>query len=134
MIFSGRTKMTENCNGHLSKTKNQNQILFFQNPSFALGNHSSCTAHRLVSQETADQRFTSLDFLGSAVDKNPPDIAGDMDSISGLGRFYMPCICVHVCMRTHTHSCQTLLSSFPPSLPPSSVIHWLFTSILFSHF
>ena len=33
---------------------------------------------------------SNLDYLGSAMDKNFPAIAGDMGSIPGLGRFHMP--------------------------------------------
>lgn len=35
------------------------------------------------------KKLKSLDFSGSAVDKNPPADAGDMASVSGPGRFHM---------------------------------------------
>ena len=41
-------------------------------------------------QNNTQEYFKILDFPGGIVDKNPPVNAGNMGSISGLGRFHLP--------------------------------------------
>ena len=134
MIFSGRTKMIENCNGHLSFCLNRMHSLLSK-PQFCFGEPLilHCSVWSIKKLQT---RFTSLDILGDAVDKKPPDNAGDMGSISGLGRFYMPCVSTCVCPHTHACTCthSPIKLFYPPSLPSSLFREPLFTSILFSHF
>ena len=127
MIFSGRTKMIENCNGHLSFCLNHMHSLLSK-PQFCFG--EPLILHCSQSGQSRNCRPDSPLWTSLGMQWIRSHLTMQGTWVLSLVWEDSTCrVCLHVCVHTHTHAhAHTVLSNSSillPSLPPSSESHCL---------